>query len=58
MQCLDTLIEFIQGPCSNNQIFISKTSLIETANIILENYKSVEMEFIKYYKATPKKELD
>jgi len=50
MQCLDTLIEFIQGPCLNNQIYISKTSLIDTANIILINYKSVEMEFINFYK--------
>lgn len=52
---MDTLTEFIQGPCSNNQIFISKTSILETTSIILKNYEWVENEFIKYYKDAIKK---
>jgi hypothetical protein len=46
VQILDTLIEFVQGPCRLNQIQIVKEKGLDTARDVLYNLKN-KMELQK-----------
>lgn len=44
MQCFDSLNEFIQGPCVENQILLNQTQIYQLANDLLNHEVSIEIE--------------
>ncbi len=47
IQCFDTITEFIQGPCFENQIAIIQGSFLDLASSLLSvNYNALEGEFM------------
>ena len=47
IQAFDTLTEYVQGPCVENQILLNQSSLYEMANDILENeYTTFDEDYL------------
>ena len=62
IKCFDLLIEFIQGPCLENQITLINSKLLITINDILKYYLNSECENLQelfpYVQALKKDEID
>ena len=46
IQCFDTLVEFLQGPCIENQRYLSESKFLVNAQNILESYYQVEEYYL------------
>jgi len=42
IKCFDLLIEFVQGPCMNNQVLLINSKLLFTISDILHKYKEID----------------
>lgn len=47
VQCFDTLTEYIQGPCYENQVALIQGSFLDLASILLSVSITILINFVK-----------